>query len=339
MKTSATNKKIGVLLQALRAEALIPRPEFLRRLVWSNKHKSAFIETVLRGYPFPEIYIAAGEVDPDTGEETEMLVDGQQRITTLYQYHVDSLDLELAPGIPPYSKLSEDQQIAFLEYEVAIRDLGKIRLDEIREILQRVNSTHYSLNALEIHSMRFDGEFKKFGEALAQNPFFETRKIFRANEIRCMADVRFALIFVITIMSTYFNRDRELEDYLWHYNEEFKWKDRLDYEVQKVFQFIDECDFDNESRAWKKADLLTLLVETHRALIKKGQELDPAEIGKRLKKLYERVNGVATGEEKNKDIADYYTATKHGNTDRTSRITRGQILQRVIQEDLEVKID
>ena len=61
MKTTVTSRTIRELLTAIRNETLYPRPEFQRNLVWSNKHKNAFIRTVLDGYPFPEIYIAAGE--------------------------------------------------------------------------------------------------------------------------------------------------------------------------------------------------------------------------------------------------------------------------------------
>ncbi len=145
MKTLATNKTIRELLTAIRNGTLVPSPEFQRNLVWSNKHKSAFIETVLRGYPFPEIYIAAGEVNPDTGEAIEMLVDGQQRLTTLYQYFSQSQDLKLTKGISPYSDLTHEKKINFLKYEVVVRDLGQTSITEIKEILQRINSTNYSL--------------------------------------------------------------------------------------------------------------------------------------------------------------------------------------------------
>ena len=90
MKTSATNRKIRVLLTAIRDGSLIPQPEFQRRLVWSNRHKRNFLTTVLEGLPFPEIYVAAGQVDPQTGEGKELLVDWQQRITTLHQYFLGS---------------------------------------------------------------------------------------------------------------------------------------------------------------------------------------------------------------------------------------------------------
>src|SRR4051794_8000546 len=99
MKTSATNRKLRILLTGIKSNTLIPKPEFQRRLVWTNDDKLNFLQTVLEGYPFPEVYIAAGVVNPDTGEGTEMLVDGQQRMTTLYQYFMGSDEIKLKPPI------------------------------------------------------------------------------------------------------------------------------------------------------------------------------------------------------------------------------------------------
>ena len=100
MDTSASNRRLRVLLTGIRTGELIPRPDFQRRLVWTNKDKCLFIQTVLEGLPFPEIYIAAGKVDAKTGEGSEVLVDGQQRITTLHQYFTDSPDLKIPSHIP-----------------------------------------------------------------------------------------------------------------------------------------------------------------------------------------------------------------------------------------------
>src|SRR3990172_479619 len=150
MKTTATNRKIRELLTSLREQRLIPRPDFQRRLVWSNKDKSAFLETVLLNYPFPEIYVAAGEVDVDTGIGTELLVDGQQRVTTLQQYFNASPDLILNDNIKPYNELARDDKEAFLQYDVVVRDLGSVDIELVRNIFQKINATCCALNAMEI---------------------------------------------------------------------------------------------------------------------------------------------------------------------------------------------
>jgi len=41
--TSATNRRLRVLLTAIRDRTLIPRPEFQRRLVWTTKDKVRFL--------------------------------------------------------------------------------------------------------------------------------------------------------------------------------------------------------------------------------------------------------------------------------------------------------
>lgn len=148
MRTTATNRKLRLLLTGIKNKTLLPRPEFQRRLVWSNKHKLAFLQTALMEYPFPEIYIASGEVNSETGEGTEMLVDGQQRITTLYQYFTGSDELVLTHDMMPYTKLDEEKKRAFLEYDVVVRDLGIMGISEIKQVFLRINSTNYAVNAI-----------------------------------------------------------------------------------------------------------------------------------------------------------------------------------------------
>ena len=122
---------------------------------------------------------------------------------------------------------------------MVVRDLGKISIEEIKRVFQRINATSYLLNALEIQNARYNGEFKQFGESVAANPFFEKHRTFSASEIRRMEDVRFALVYIVTIMSTYFNRDNELESYLITYNDEFDEKDDVGREINNVLNFVE----------------------------------------------------------------------------------------------------
>lgn len=334
MRTSATNRRIRALITAIRDGQLIPRPEFQRRLVWSNKHKLHFLDTVLKGFPFPEIYIAAGDLDPDTGEASEMLVDGQQRVTTLYQYFTGSEDLRLGKDIRPYQELEDREKREFLEYEVVVRDLGQKSIKEIQEIFERINSTRYALNAMEVQNARYAGAFKQFGEKLAQHEFFERHRVFHTNEVRRMNDVRFVLVLAVSVLSTYFNRDSELEDYLAKYDEEFPDAKRTNAELERVFAFIDALALDEVRRVWNKADLLTLLVESHRALIRDGLSLDPGDVRARLLSFYGEADQAQAGEIVREDVAIYHNATIQASNDRKSRRDRGEILAQILRGDL-----
>ncbi len=330
MKTSATNRKLRLLLTGIKSGIMVPRPEFQRRLVWSNKHKLAFLDTVLKGYPFPEIYIAAGEVDPDTGEGTEMLVDGQQRITTLYQYFTGSDEVKLGKEFRPYKDLADAEKLDFLEYEVVVRDLGSKTIDQIKEIFQRINSTKYSLNAMEIHNARYDGELKEYAENFACKAFFEENKVFGTNEVRRMKDLVFCLTTVISIISSYFNRESEIEDYLAQYNDEFDLKDDVDKEIDNVLGFISKMEFDSKARIWKKSDLLTAIVEIHRAIYKKNMNLDVQKTKSELINFYASIDNPKDNE--SELVKSYRKNTSSGTNDRGARIARGEAISDLLSK-------
>jgi uncharacterized protein with ParB-like and HNH nuclease domain len=334
MDTSASNRRLRVLLTGIGNSTLIPQPDFQRRLVWTNKDKIEFIRTVLEGYPFPEIYIAAGKVDPKTGEGAEVLVDGQQRITTLYQYFKGSPDIRLGDSIIPYADLEEDKQLEFLEYKVVVRDMGNMPLNDIKEVFKRINSTSYGLNAMELHNARFGGELKSFAEHISKLPFFENHRMFTSGDIKRMNDVKYCLSLIITVMSTYFNRDNELETYLERYNEEFPVGERLLDEFNRVLVFIERLNFDNSSRTYKKADFYTLFVEIYRAIIKDGLSFDVVTLRSNLEAFYDAVELVASGQSTdNEDALKYYKAALQASNDRGSRILRGNIISQLIRLD------
>ena len=331
MDTSASNRRLRVILTAIGNGTLVPQPEFQRRLVWINKDKVEFIRTVLEGYPFPEIYIAAGHVDTKTGEGAEVLVDGQQRITSLYQYFKGSTDLRLPNDVPAYNSLSEQQQVAFLEYKVVVRDLGNMPIDQIKQVFQRINSTSYGLNAMEIHNARYGGEFKELAESISQLDFFDENKVFTATDIKRMNDVLFCAGMVATIMSTYFNRDKEIEQFFERYNETFPEKENILGEVVHVLTFISRMNFPPKSRAFKKADFFTLCVELYNVLIKHKFSLDVSRTRAMLDAFYNEVELVSIGGTNSVDANKYYKAALQASNDRGSRIERGEIVNKVIR--------
>lgn len=341
MRTSGTNRRLRTILTGVRDGTFVPNPEFQRRLVWSTKHKLAFLETVLQGLPFPEIFIAAGEVNTDTGEGTELIVDGQQRVTTLYQYFTGSPDLRVS-GIPRYVDLLDEDKTAFLEYEVVVRDLGALSDEQTRDLFYRINSTSYSLNAMEVNNARYDGALKHFCDVTSENPFFLEHNVFSAYDAKRMNDVRWTLTLVITMMSTYFNRDSEHEVFLGTYNDEFPYELDISARLNEVTAQIDRMGFSERSRVWQKTDLFTLMVELDR-LNRSGVTWDEASGAQELARFYSLVDRVAQGDAGVRDdrVHEYFAASRSGTNDRASRIRRGRVLSAVVQgiEDVEMPLD
>lgn len=330
MKTSAENRRVRQLLSGIQSGEITPRPDFQRNLVWSNKDKLAFLDTVLGGYPFPEIYIAVGEVNLATAAGTEMLVDGQQRVTTLHQYFTASPALTLRDGMRSYSALSPDEQREFLNYEVAVRNLGIIGTEEIREVFRRINSTAYSLNAMEIHNARYRGPLKQCADDIAEDDFFDRHHLFSAREIRRMRNSVYALTIVISMLSTYFHRETELEAFLERYNDEFPEHADIRARFERTRDFIESCKFPGRSRAWKKTDFLVLLIELDRILNKESRPLDAERVGAAVEDLYDRVDQEMAAPSGDEDLQTYFKTTVQATNDRTSRVNRGGVVRKVI---------
>ena len=328
MKTAATNKKVRELISLVRERKLTPRPEFQRRLVWSRDDKNHFLDSVLKGYPFPEIYFADGEVDLESGEGTQLLVDGLQRVSTIIQYFEADPDLRLTT-VPQYKDLSPDQKRDFLQYDVAVRDLGLISREEIVEVFKRLNATKYSLLDIEVNNAVYAGKLKVFCEEFASFSFFEEHKVFNSLDYKRMGDLRFALSIVSTMIIGYFNRDDAFEEMLDRYNDDFDVETDVRERIDSVIQFLEECGFGSKSRVWKKADLFSMLVELDVALNMERASLQPSEVVERVEAFY--VHSEDAGVDGQSIYSVYYKAALQASNDRINRVRRGVIMNGVIQ--------
>ena len=337
LSTQASNRRIHQIIDTVKKGQLKPSPDFQRRLVWNNGHKSNFIDTVLKNLPFPEIYVCQGEVDAKTAESIEWLVDGQQRVMTIIEYFNGAKSLKLAKGVPSYRDLPEEEKKQFLAYTVVVRDLGNLPLDEVKEIFERINSTSYSLNAMEVQNARYEGEFKSFGEVIAESDFFERHKVFSASEVKRMKDLRFILTLVATCLSTYFARDNKIEEFLEKYNDVFDEAEQTKNILNSVFNYIEECKFSEGSRAWLKADFFSLVVELFRKVKHEAALPDPAIFGSTFNEFLNYVAAEITNPgsipdtyEFAEDARDYTKHVSSNTNDRKTRIERGEIVSSLI---------
>lgn len=326
MDSYVETRTIQNLMRQIRDEVICPRPEFQRKLVWSNQHKSAFIDSVLNKYPLPEIFLTELQIDGDTGVRAEMLVDGQQRLTTLFEYVTSNDDLKLSGGTPYFTELSEEAKRDFLSHQIVVRMLKTDDFKGIRQIFSRINSTKYALNAMEVNHARYDGVLKRFAQGIAEYCFFEQHRVFNAADIRRMNDVRFVLEFLVTMMAGYFNRDEKVEEFLAMYNDEFPMEHDLELRLKRVLLLIEGCGFNPESRIWKKADLFTAMVELDRVVNINGNDIDVVVLSDSLVDFYMDVDS----EYKSDCAKEYYLASIQGTNSRSNRNKRALIFRRVL---------
>jgi hypothetical protein len=130
----------------LRSGRLILSPYFQRNLVWRDSHKHDFIQTILDGFPFPQIFLARGEINLQSMESFTCVVDGQQRLNAIREYVADDFPV----NGKKFSQLDNDEKTAFIKYEVPVIDFDLDAGDpRLKEVFKRLNRTFYSLSAIE----------------------------------------------------------------------------------------------------------------------------------------------------------------------------------------------
>lgn len=134
------------VINDIKSKRLILSPYFQRNLVWRQIHKVDFIKTILLGYPFPQIFIAKGSIDLAKMSTTSCIVDGQQRMNSIYEY----IKGEFKVDNKYFDDLDPKSMEEFFKYQIPIIDLDINNEDpEIVEIFTRLNRTFYSLSIIE----------------------------------------------------------------------------------------------------------------------------------------------------------------------------------------------
>jgi hypothetical protein len=332
----ATNKKLLELFNMMKSSSLILKPSFQRKLVWNNTHKEDFIETILLGLPFPEIYLADGGINLETQTSETLVVDGQQRLSTIYQYVTSSPEFEIK-RVVKFKDLGVANQTDFFDYNIVIRDLGRIEENQIRDIFKRINSVNYALNAVEIRNALYEGEFIKAAKDIlkASEPFSETNiffNVFSEDEVSRMKDLEYILLMMSTVEEGgYFVSDREVEKYVKQYDSEYPSKEIMLNYFQQVLSLIVSCELAADSIWNKRSSFFSLVVELVK-LNQKHNKLPNKDVLKdALVFLEDELSKNKSEDVSTNEYAQYYYYTHQGTSSKKGRYVRGKLLEKHIE--------
>lgn len=319
LPSSPSNKMISELIGMIRREELILQPEFQRKLVWNINHKSAFIDTILRGYPFPEIYLSQSGIDFETLKSQQVVVDGQQRLSTIMQY-VEGIPEQKWKGIPLFKDLSTDQKNDFLNYNVVVRNLQDASEDVVKEVFRRINQTKFNLEQIEIQNALYDGEFISAAKEIVTLNQLENFPVFSDIDISRMSDLNFVLLCMSTLLEGgYYAGNKKTEEFIIRYNDSFVERDNVITQFNKTFDYIKSLSLPQDSIWYRKSNFFTLVMEL---LFKSIPQED---ISNSLTTFEMKVN--ENKENKENEYGLYYAYMYTGTNGRTARVERGRIFK------------
>jgi hypothetical protein len=160
MKTDPDDLKVHEVLALKSQQMLVVNPEYQRGVVWTPAQKKKLVDSVLRGYPIPLIYLHHIRQEAATlVSERYEVIDGQQRINALSDFYEGAFKLfdpvkdEAAARFPDFIKkqpcpwgqssfhdLSEELKTKFLDTSLRIVRIETHDPNEARDLFVRLQA-------------------------------------------------------------------------------------------------------------------------------------------------------------------------------------------------------
>ncbi|MBN8571677.1 MAG: DUF262 domain-containing protein [Ignavibacteria bacterium] len=323
---------------------------FQRNYVWIEKHQIKLIETILIGFPIPEIYLWDTGTDSDTGDTKYSIIDGQQRTGALFQFIRKKFTLKEQHLNKKYPIFNEIKNKNFKELDVvhkealwsyifSVRIVRKqVKREQIVEMFLRLNSNNMTLNPQELRNAEFEGEFLTLSSELAELPFWKKNKLFGVADIRRMRDITF-ISNILTFMKLGIDEEltsKNINKIYELFNEHYPDKESDKRMFVKITKNIDSI-INNESERQKflnrKVHLYTLINVVFEILLnytslsqvqieRYRNFIDNYDNTKELKKLFTGHMSL---------ISEYQALSKEGTNQKSNRVRRFEILSQLIK--------
>lgn len=260
---NTTMKNVLWFKQAHDRRELDMKPPFQRNPVWVTRQKSFLVDSILNGYPIPEIYMQ--ETVTAEGKSKHIVVDGQQRLRAILEFIENkfSIDGKDSPSWADMSfdELSESDKKAIYKYNFVIRVLPEIDDTQIRSIFQRLNRNVLALNKQELRQATYWGTFINTMNELSDKEVWQKINLFTQNDIRRMLDVEFISELTIAMLNGPQNKKAKLEEYYKIYEESFDEKQMVEDSFSLILNEIVKILPNITQTRWsKKTDFYTLFL-------------------------------------------------------------------------------
>lgn len=275
MKTGKDKKALDKLYRRRNRYDL--QPDFQREKVWSKDKKQKLLDTILKNWDIPKIYLNV--VDKENFE----LIDGQQRFVTIYEFYGNSLTLSKKYsgeyGGLYYEDLPDEIKDIFDDYEFDLVLIYDATDEELKELFARLQLGTPLNSAEKLNAT--PGNMRDFVKELSSHDFFKTsvpipdkRYIFQA------VCAQIVLLEEEGIKNVKF---QNLADF-YERNRNYNKKGENGKKIKRILDYMFQI-FDSKTVAFRNRASIISFYLLLSVLIDKDILLT-AEWGKRLKKFY-----------------------------------------------------
>ncbi|MCC8025807.1 MAG: DUF262 domain-containing protein [Clostridium sp.] len=251
--------------------------------VWSDDKKSFLIDSILKNYPIPAIFLRPC-VNTETGKTVYDIVDGKQRLEAIIDFienrvalttyfseddFIDDVNLEGADAISGLDfsdikkksdKLS-DYIKQFWTYSLNVEYLYEQKEELVASVFDRLNRNGEPLTRQELRNAKYADSYLLLSlKQLTNNPFWSD-KLSRLKSVR-MEDVEFiSELFFLVTENKVLDSSQDILDSLYEkYKNDREMIDKTSLKVKEVIAYIVslEMDFSINKRLCWTTHLYTL---------------------------------------------------------------------------------
>ena len=181
---------------------LVLKPIYQRNKVWNDSSKSYLIDSIMRNYPIPPIFMR-DKLNLIERKTIREVVDGQQRISTMLDFYNNKFPIKKSQnkelGGKYFYDFSEEEQERFLTYKIIVEKITEKDDSLVFDMFARLNSNNIPLNKQELRNAMFTGEFKvaAYDMSLSFRDMFTKFGIFTTSQLSRMLDVEFISILML----------------------------------------------------------------------------------------------------------------------------------------------
>jgi hypothetical protein len=242
---------------------LVLDPPFQRRSVWSLDYRRSFVDTVLRDYPCPPIFL---QEDTEPGRPTTWnVIDGKQRLSALIdftnnEFHLGRYMAEEGLEDSFWSDLDTELQRSFSRYVLTVENIYETNESELREVFNRLNRNVDRLTSQELRHAQFPGVFLERMEALTEAPFWVAKGIATPAAIRRMRDVELVSeLFLLTMHGILDGKSEVIDQYYAEYADGIPSEAEHRTAYDAILRYLDDLPLDWKTTRWSNVNDLYAL--------------------------------------------------------------------------------